>query len=254
MLPTENFEVGSVYTVKVELLRASEGYGFRVTPPVSATINGSDAYISYVNQNYLIIEYTFPPVEGYTVTFDAGIGTGTMNPIEDVAGYFTIPECTFTPPTGKQFKGWLMEQTSEEWYPGEKAPVYNDITLKALWKIASGREEIFNVVATSEDMDTIPVLYGKMKTPSFTVTEGEPAYINATTSNFRWEKKIDDVWEIQYSGLFTPGEWRAVTSVRIDNDDAKNYELGNPTTLTVNGQQWTADNGTGKPNVYDTFL
>jgi len=252
MLPDEAFEIGGVYTVKVELLRVSEDYAFSVNPPISATINGNDAYISYVNTNYAIIEYTFPPIVGYTATFSAGEGTGTMDPIENVAGKFTLPECTFTAPVAKRFKGWSVGGTTGEFYPGEEAPIYSNITVTALWETDYGKQQIYDVVATSEDIDSLPVLYGKMNTPKFTIIEGAPAYVNATTGNIRWMKKVGDDWEIQYDGRFTPGEWRVFTSVRIDSG-ADKYELGNPTTLTVNGQQWTPDNGTGKPSVHDDY-
>lgn len=253
MSPDETFKPGNKYTVYVDLCRASEEYSFRVNPYIDAKINGNDAYISYVNSNYAVICYEFPVIQGHKVTFTANGGTGTMAPAEDVAGDYVIPECSFTPPANKVFKCWLREDTGEEWYPGEKAPVYNDMTLKALWKSVSTRNVIYNVVATSDDMDNIPVLYGKHKIPDFTITEGAPAYINASTSNFRWQKEVDGVWKNQEENIFTAGRWRASTSVRIDGEDGTEYELGDPTTLTVNGESWTADNGTGKPMVYDTY-
>lgn len=49
-----------------------------------------------------------------TVTFDDGSCTDTMSPLKDVAVSFTIPECIFTPPLGKQFKGWVMNKQTTQ--------------------------------------------------------------------------------------------------------------------------------------------
>lgn len=48
----------------------------------------------------------------YTVTFDANGGTGDMWP-EDVNMYasYTLPECEYTAPDGKQFKCWYVTDT-----------------------------------------------------------------------------------------------------------------------------------------------
>ena len=181
MLPTDTFEPGLTYTVRVELVRESNDYAFRTNPAVDAKINGKNAYIQYGSYIWTTIEYTFPTIEGYTVTFDKGNGTGTMAPVENVAGDYTIPNCTFTAPAGKVFKSWNIN--GEEWYPGETYPLYGDITITAQWKQSSGKQEIFNIVATSEDMETIPTLYGRIQIPEFAIIEGAPAYINATTGN-----------------------------------------------------------------------
>jgi len=251
MLPTDTFEVGESYTVRVLLLRENDSYEFSTSPKPSARINENDAYFQYGNNVYISIEYTFPALEGYTVTFAANGGSGTMAPVENVAGDYTIPACAFNPPSNKEFKCWKIGD--EEWFPNENYLVTGNLTLTAQWKTVSNKQQIYNIVATSEDLDTIPTLYGKTNIPKFTITEGAPAYINATTSNFRWMKKIGEEWKIQDYARFTPGEWRAFTSIRIDGQAAATYELGNPTTLTVNGKQWTPDNGTGQPFVEPTY-
>ncbi|MBQ3085546.1 MAG: S-layer homology domain-containing protein, partial [Clostridia bacterium] len=62
-----------------------------------------------------------------------------------------------------------------------------------------------------------------------------------------------DEWKNYYGARFTAGEWRISTQVRIDRDSGLTHELGNPTTLTVNGKAWTPENGTGIPSVYPTY-
>ena len=48
------------------------------------------------------------PVVTYTLTFNANGGSGTMTPIADLTGEYTLPTNEFTAPSGKQFKGWSL--------------------------------------------------------------------------------------------------------------------------------------------------
>ena len=69
-----------------------------------------------------------------TISFDPNGGTGTMQPMKVKSGEnFTLPECTFTPPEGKEFAGWLAVNGNV--YPaGNVATSSIDQTLKATWK------------------------------------------------------------------------------------------------------------------------
>ena len=69
-----------------------------------------------------------------TITFDPNGGTGTMQPMKVKSGEsFTLPECTFTPPEGKEFAGWLAS-TGKIFPAGTPSYYYHDDTLKATWK------------------------------------------------------------------------------------------------------------------------
>ena len=247
---TACFEVGKVYKVRVHLIRASEEYTV-ATDPIR-TINGQNAYLQYGNYMYIVLEYTFPALEGHTITFSAGSGSGTMASVNGVAGEYTLPNCSFTAPYSTQvFKCWDISTDSAEWQPGETIPVYQDITVTAVWKNKDSRVETFDVACTSEDLESIPVLYGKKKIPEINTTHGHPAYVTDSTSNLKWQRKDGDTWVYDNTGRFTPGEWRIITQVRIDerSDPSNQFVLGDPVTLTVNGQAWAAENGTGKPLV-----
>lgn len=81
-----------------------------------------------------------PPVEKYTVTFDANGGSGSIDPaVISVGEEFTVPECTFIPPEGKVFQRWntLPVGTTGNygtWYdPGDKITLTEDMTLYARW-------------------------------------------------------------------------------------------------------------------------
>ena len=69
-----------------------------------------------------------------TISFDPNGGTGTMQPMKVKAGVgYTLPECTFTPPEGKEFAGWLAANGTV--YPaGDIAFSTTDSVLKATWK------------------------------------------------------------------------------------------------------------------------
>ena len=69
---------------------------------------------------------------GFTVTFDANGGTGTMAQKTGVSGEYTLPESTFTAPDGKEFKCWKVGD--DEKNAGDKITVSSDVTVKAVWK------------------------------------------------------------------------------------------------------------------------
>lgn len=107
--------------------------------------------------------------------------------------------------------------------------------------VLAAQQQISAVVATSPNVDTIPTLYGSLKIPSFTITQGSPAYITASDANLRWQKKVEGVWTNQDTGRFSPGEWRISASLRLDNDGALQYDFAQNLTFKVNGEFWTVE-------------
>ena len=77
---------------------------------------------------------TEAPAKYITISFDPNGGTGTMKPMRVKAGVgYTLPECTFTPPEGKEFAGWLAVNGNV--YPAGNVATFSiDQTLKATWK------------------------------------------------------------------------------------------------------------------------
>ena len=74
------------------------------------------------------------PGKYITISFYPNGGTGTMQPMKVKSGEnFTLPECTFTPPEGKEFAGWLVS-TGKIFPAGTPSYYYHDDTLKATWK------------------------------------------------------------------------------------------------------------------------
>ena len=94
-----------------------------------------------VDENYVINENkTFYAVWRtiIRVTFDAGGGTGNMETAEIAKGSdYELPECGFTPPSGKEFHKWSVSfggKAPVEKAAREKIVVNADTVVKALWK------------------------------------------------------------------------------------------------------------------------
>ena len=69
-----------------------------------------------------------------TITFEPNGGTGTMQPMKVKSGEeFELPECTFTPPEGKEFAGWLAENGTV-FLAGDNVISFSSSVLKATWK------------------------------------------------------------------------------------------------------------------------
>ena len=83
--------------------------------------------------------------EAVTVSFNATSGSGTMdNVLVEKEGTYTLPSCTFTPPTGKQFAGWA--QTAEGEVISETTiTVSEDTTLYAVWEDAPAHSHDMSV-------------------------------------------------------------------------------------------------------------
>ena len=73
------------------------------------------------------------PVTTYTVSFNANGGTGTMADVTGVTGSYTLPTCTFTAPSGKQFKGWATSASGAV-ITDASITVTADATLYAIWE------------------------------------------------------------------------------------------------------------------------
>ena len=74
------------------------------------------------------------PAKYITISFDPNGGTGTMQPMKVKSGEkFELPKCTFTPPEGKEFAGWLA--VNGKVYPaGDIVSSVGSSVLKATWK------------------------------------------------------------------------------------------------------------------------
>ncbi len=68
-----------------------------------------------------------------TITFNAGGGSGSMEPVTVKAGTnYILPDCGFIAPTDQQFKAWGIGDT--EYKVGDSYTVNGDTEIKALWE------------------------------------------------------------------------------------------------------------------------
>ena len=138
---------GGTGTMKPMRVKAGVGYTLpecTFTPPegkefagwLAANGNvypaGHDVYSTY--DQSLKATWKDKEVAEVTISFDPNGGTGTMQPMTVKSGEnFTLPECTFTPPEGKEFAGWLAVNGNV--YPaGDNVISFSSSVLKATWK------------------------------------------------------------------------------------------------------------------------
>ena len=106
---------------------------------------GEDTYTFVQPEGDVTITAAFEKRNEHTVTFDAGGGSEPEELPEEVTtampakkvlhgSEYSLPECEFIAPEGKQFKAWEIDGTE---YPvNAPVTVTADITVKALWKDA----------------------------------------------------------------------------------------------------------------------
>lgn len=83
-----------------------------------------------------------------TITFDANGGSGTMDPLEVVAGQsFVLPECTFEAPKGMEFSQWSLGK------PGSEVTATDSTTIRAWWKVATNTDEDSQSTDSTDNQD-----------------------------------------------------------------------------------------------------
>ncbi len=114
------------------------------------------------------------PAKYITISFDPNGGTGTMKPMRVKADEnYTLPECTFTPPEGREFAGWLAVNGTV--YPaGTKVISSYDQSFKATWKDKEKIAISFDPNGGTGTMQPMKVKSGeKFKLPKCTFTPPE---------------------------------------------------------------------------------
>ncbi len=180
---------GGTGTMKPMRVKAGVGYTLpecTFTPPEGKefagwlAVNGNvypaghDVFSTY--DQSLKATWKDKEVAEVTISFDPNGGTGTMQPMKVKSGEnFTLPECTFTPPEGKEFAGWLAANGTV--YPaGDIAFSTTDSVLKATWKDKEAAEVTitFEPNGGTGTMQPMKVKSGeKFKLPKCTFTPPE---------------------------------------------------------------------------------
>ena len=100
-------------------------------------VNGAGAYVtsSYVVTDNVTLKAHWTSA-GFTVSFNANGGSGSMSSVSNVSGSYTLPNCSFTAPTNYSFAGWTVGAPTNGDYTAkdQSITVSSNITLYARWK------------------------------------------------------------------------------------------------------------------------
>ena len=135
----QTFEAGNTYYVDVYLV-AEDPYVFveGATVFVNGTSYTSEWTVGADYKKYVAVydvPFIVPNAETYTVSFNANGGTGSMLDDTEQLGGYVLPECDFTPPSGKLFKCWAAGGTGGDQYAvGEEFNVTENVTFYAIWE------------------------------------------------------------------------------------------------------------------------
>ena len=111
-----------------------EGKEFAGWLAVNGYVYPAGDIVSSVGSSVLKATWKDTGAAEITISFNPNGGTGSMQPMKVKSGEnFTLPECTYTPPEGKEFAGWLAS-TGKIFPAGTPSYYYHDDTLKATWK------------------------------------------------------------------------------------------------------------------------
>ncbi|MCR5776375.1 MAG: InlB B-repeat-containing protein, partial [Lachnospiraceae bacterium] len=105
----------------------ADGYGFKEWSVISGGVTVANNKFDIGTSN-VTLKAIFERLQ-CTVSFDANGGSGTMADVKvDMNSEYTLPECTFTAPEGKEFEKW------DKGAPGTAIKITEATTIKAVWK------------------------------------------------------------------------------------------------------------------------
>ena len=275
---TETAEDGTPLFCKDDLVMLSiapnEGYMLS-----TLSINGTPASFAVEDGTYtfaqpeenVTITATFEKRNEHTITFDANGGSEPEDLPEEVTtampakkvlrgSEYSLPECEFIAPEGKQFKAWEIDGTE---YPvNAPVTVTADITVKALWEDAPPAPDEytvrFNANGGGGTMADVTGVSGSYTLPAcgFTEPEGKQfkgwstgadgSVISGTTYEVNSDTTFYAIWESkEYSVIVTDGK----ATIGAGSEISKAAQ-GTTITLTANAapdgkvfDKWVVESG-----------
>ena len=275
---TETAEDGTPLFCKDDLVMLSiapnEGYMLS-----TLSINGTPASFAVEDDTYtfaqpeenVTITATFEKRNEHTITFDANGGSEPEDLPEEVTtamsakkvlrgSEYSLPECEFIAPEGKQFKAWEIDGTE---YPvNAPVTVTADITVKALWEDAPPAPDEytvrFNANGGGGTMADVTGISGSYTLPAcgFTEPEGKQfkgwstsadgSVISGTTYEVSSDTTFYAIWESkEYSIIVTDGK----ATIGAGSEISKATQ-GTTITLTANAapdgkvfDKWVVESG-----------
>ena len=232
---------------------------------------GEDTYTFVQPEGDVTITAAFEKRNEHTVTFDAGGGSEPEELPEEVTtampakkvlhgSEYSLPECEFVAPEGKQFKAWEIDGTE---YPvNAPVTVTADITVKALWENAPPAPAEytvrFNANGGGGTMADVTGISGSYTLPAcgFTEPEGKQfkgwstsadgSVISGTTYEVSSDTTFYAIWESkEYSIIVTDGK----ATIGAGSEISKAAQ-GTTITLTANAapdgkvfDKWVVESG-----------
>ena len=165
-----------------------------------------------------------------TITFNAGGGSGSMEPVTVKARTnYILPECGFTAPADQEFKAWQIGGT--EYKVGDSYTVRGDTEIKALWENSVITPTTYTVTVSNDGKGT------GTATPS-TAAAGTMISLTATPNKGYHFKE----WQVISGGVTIKDDKFTMPS---DNVEVKAiFEKDAPTEFTI-----TFDGNGGTPSV-----
>ena len=271
-------EDGTPLFFKGELVMLSidpdEGYmlsTLSVNGNPAAVAVGDDTYTFTQPEGDVTITAAFEMRNEHTVTFDAGGGSEPEELPEEVTtampakkilhgSEYSLPECEFIAPEGKQFKAWEID--GAEYPVNAPVTVTADITVKALWEDAPPAPAEytvrFNANGGGGTMADVTGVSGSYTLPScgFTEPEGKQfkgwstsadgSVISGTTYEVSSDTTFYAIWESkEYSIIVTDGK----ATIGAGSEISKAVQ-GTTITLTANAapdgkvfDKWVVESG-----------
>ena len=194
-----------------------DGSGVAYTDKASVKLNNED----------LDLYAQWKDLTQYTVSFDANGGSGTMAAVSIYTGdQYTLPECGFTAPEGKEFEKWDLGA------PGEKITITGDTVVKAQWKNLPIFTVSFDANGGSGTMAAASICKGEQYTLpdcGFTAPEGKEfekwdqgapgekiTITGDTVVKAQWKDKVPETWNITFDANGGTGEMPARTVKKGD--------------------------------------
>lgn len=237
----------------------------------AAVAVGEDTYTFAQPEEDVTITATFEKRNEHTVTFDANGGSEPEELPEEVTtampakkilhgSEYSLPECEFIAPEGKQFKAWEID--GAEYPVNAPVTVTADITVKALWEDAPPAPAEytvrFNANGGGGTMADVTGISGSYTLPAcgFTEPEGKQfkgwstsadgSVISGTTYEVSSDTTFYAIWESkEYSIIVTDGK----ATIGAGSEISKAAQ-GTTITLTANAapdgkvfDKWVVESG-----------
>lgn len=218
-----------------------------------------DKYNSQIYTSPTVVSIVNP---SYTVSFNANNGTGTMTDVTNVFGYYELPSCGFTAPSGKEFAGWKANNEGDLLAAESQYLVTSNVTFYAQWdgvasmswsgvdtstlqgiagikQLTKDITDTWNVSATWDSGKTDSGL----KFGSYTLRIGDSKNINSLPYTFELEDNGKQIY-ILYHNYVKSNNYAKPTIIENINDVDIVTPITGPYSYTFGAKVYDANNQT----------